>query len=137
MQAATALCDRQPPCQGAGTPATGTVAPTGGRASPGRQPLAGWPLPAGPCGLAIADRARRWPPLAGSCPCGRPPFAGGLAVADHPLQVARPWPAAPVGGLAVASHLCMQRACMWSPLPRRQRLLLLSIAATSAYNSST
>ncbi|RRT32438.1 hypothetical protein B296_00042430, partial [Ensete ventricosum] len=73
------------------------------------------------CGLAAVDRA-----------CGWLPIAGGLVAVDRPLQVARPWSAAPARGLAVASHLCMQTACMWPPLPRRQRLLSLPIAATSA-----
>ncbi|RRT32080.1 hypothetical protein B296_00056630 [Ensete ventricosum] len=51
----------------------------------------------------------------GCCPCGRSPLAGGLAAIGRPLQVARPWPVAPAGGLAVASHLCMQTTYMWSP----------------------
>ncbi|RWW37319.1 hypothetical protein BHE74_00057588, partial [Ensete ventricosum] len=42
-----------------------------------------------------------------------PLYRGALATAGHPLQVA----------MAVASHLCMQTACMWPPLPRWQRLL--------------
>ncbi|RZS21124.1 hypothetical protein BHM03_00053714, partial [Ensete ventricosum] len=57
-----------------------------------------------PYGLVAADRARGWPPLAGCCPYGRPPLAGGLAAAgrpfargalvaaSRPLQVARPLP---------------------------------------------
>ncbi|RWW08283.1 hypothetical protein BHE74_00011879, partial [Ensete ventricosum] len=101
-QATAALYGRQSPCQGAANPA--------------------------------GDRAvRRQQPLAGCSPCERlPPCMGPLAVADRPLQVARPWPTSPAGGLAVANHLCMQTACMWLPLPHRQCLLLLSIATTRA-----
>ncbi|RRT38238.1 hypothetical protein B296_00054235 [Ensete ventricosum] len=101
MQAATALCGRQLPCQEVATAA-------GGRAGRERQPLVGWP-----------------------------PLARCLEVASCPLQVARPWSAAPAGGLAVASHLCMQTTCIWLPLLRRQRLLSLPIGTTSAYNNST
>ncbi|RZR88109.1 hypothetical protein BHM03_00015630, partial [Ensete ventricosum] len=133
-QAAVALCGRQPHCQGAATPTTGAAAPVGGRAGRERQPLASWPLPIGPsgltvagrpCGLAAVGRARRWPPL-----------AGGLAVAGSPLQVARPWSAALVGGLTVASHLCMQTTCMWPPLPHRQRLLSLQQARRTVLRDS-
>ncbi|RRT38242.1 hypothetical protein B296_00040854, partial [Ensete ventricosum] len=68
------------------------------------------------------------------CPQASPlAGAAGLAAIDRPLQLARPWLATPTGGLAMANHLCMQTTCMWLPLPRRQRLLSLPIAATSAW----
>ncbi|RZR93539.1 hypothetical protein BHM03_00022048 [Ensete ventricosum] len=51
--ATTALARRQPPCQGAATPAADTVAPTSDRAGRGWQPLAG-ALQATPL------RASRW-----------------------------------------------------------------------------
>ncbi|RRT70031.1 hypothetical protein B296_00014009, partial [Ensete ventricosum] len=54
------------------------------------------------------------------------------ALCGRPLQVAKPWLVATTGALAVANHLCMQTACMWPPLPRRQCLLSLLIDATSA-----
>ncbi|RZR74625.1 hypothetical protein BHM03_00039599 [Ensete ventricosum] len=92
----------------------------------------GLPLSVGPCRLAVAGRALGWPPLVCCYPCGRPHLAGGLAVAGRPLQVVKPWLAATARGLAVASHLCMQTAWMWPPLPHRQRLLSLPITTTSA-----
>ncbi|RWW44303.1 hypothetical protein BHE74_00049948, partial [Ensete ventricosum] len=122
-QATTALCGRQPPCQWAATPATGVVAPAGGKAGRGRQPLVGWPL-------------------AGFYPCGWLPVAGSQAIADRPcrgsgrgqppLHVDNMHVVALAGGLAIAIHLCMQTPCMWSPLPCRQRLLSLPIVTTSA-----
>ncbi|RZS23349.1 hypothetical protein BHM03_00056264 [Ensete ventricosum] len=77
----------------------------------------GWLRVATHCGLTAGDR----PYGLAAVGCAR-----GLAAAPmggHTLQVAKPWPAARAGGLAVASHLCMQTACMWPPLPRRQCLL--------------
>ncbi|RWV85699.1 hypothetical protein GW17_00052489, partial [Ensete ventricosum] len=71
------------------------------------------------------------PAQAATALCDWQPLARGLAVAGRPLLVARPWSAIPAGGLALASHLCMQTTCMWPPLHRRQRLLSLPIAATS------
>ncbi|RWW14587.1 hypothetical protein BHE74_00033394 [Ensete ventricosum] len=60
-QATTALARRQPPCQGAATPAADTVAPTSDRAGRGWQPLAG-ALQATPL---RASRCKRLLPLAG------------------------------------------------------------------------
>ncbi|RRT33692.1 hypothetical protein B296_00048573, partial [Ensete ventricosum] len=59
--------------------------------------------------------------------------AGGRASRSRPCpRVAAPCGRTPLaGGLAVANHLYIQIACMWPPLPRRQRLLSLPIAATS------
>ncbi|RZR83006.1 hypothetical protein BHM03_00009549, partial [Ensete ventricosum] len=47
-QAAIALSGRQPPCQGAATPAIGATAPAGGKAGRSRPPLRvgrSWPCP--------------------------------------------------------------------------------------------
>ncbi|RWV83594.1 hypothetical protein GW17_00054773 [Ensete ventricosum] len=77
----------------------------------------GWPLAVAPAGWPCPRVAA----FASCCPCGRSPLAGGLAVA-----------ATPTGGLAMASHLCMHTSCMWPPLPYRQRLFSLPIAAISA-----
>ncbi|RZS20573.1 hypothetical protein BHM03_00053106 [Ensete ventricosum] len=97
----------------------------------GRPPLRTVSPPLLAVGLAAAGSARGWLPLTGCCPCGRPPLAGGLAAVGRSLQVTRLSLAAPTGGLAVASHLYMQTACIWLPLPRMQRRLSLLIAATS------
>ncbi|RWW62893.1 hypothetical protein BHE74_00029955, partial [Ensete ventricosum] len=85
-QAALALCGRQSPCQRVATLATGGAALlVVGLAAAGR-----------PYWLAVAGRARGWPPLTGYCPCGRSPLCrGALAVTGRPLQVARPGPVAP------------------------------------------
>ncbi|RZS22617.1 hypothetical protein BHM03_00055419, partial [Ensete ventricosum] len=93
-QAPTALCGRQLPCQGAATPATGVVAPVGGKAGRGRQPLAGWSLAAAP--LASVSRA--------AAPCG-------LAIPVVPAG------AAPAGrGLAMGGRPCMGAGRGWLPL---------------------
>ncbi|RWW40024.1 hypothetical protein BHE74_00054614 [Ensete ventricosum] len=63
-------------------------------------------LPVGdlPAGAAPADDHS----LAGCCPCGWPPLAGGaLAASSRPLQPAWPWVASPTWGLAVASRPSM------------------------------
>ncbi|RWV80212.1 hypothetical protein GW17_00058553 [Ensete ventricosum] len=95
---------------------------------PAPPPLLAAGLDAGgnPCRLALTG----WPMAA--VPVGGHPLRAAARAGGRPLQVARPWPTAPIGGLAVASHLCMQTACMWPPLPRRQCLLSLPIAATRA-----
>ncbi|RWW32831.1 hypothetical protein GW17_00002475, partial [Ensete ventricosum] len=100
-----------------------------------------------------SPRRRRCPCVGGGCPLLPPcqgaatiatgatapagsragrPLRAATPVGNRSLQVARPWLAAPTGGLAVASNLYIQTTCMWPPLPRRQRLLSLSIATTSA-----
>ncbi|RWW12376.1 hypothetical protein GW17_00023958 [Ensete ventricosum] len=58
-------CDRQSPCQGAATPTAGAAAPTGG----------------------IPLRARRGQPLAGCCPCGRPPLAGRSYIPKFQIRI--------------------------------------------------
>ncbi|RZS26627.1 hypothetical protein BHM03_00059989, partial [Ensete ventricosum] len=113
-----------PPCQGAAIPTVGAVAPTGGRAGLGRQPLVGalQPTPfvsatlqAGvptggyrPYGLAVVGCAHRRRPV-GCCPRERRrlpfraaaptsgaglPYGLALAAADRPLA----------GGLAVGGR---------------------------------
>ncbi|RWV97147.1 hypothetical protein GW17_00040084 [Ensete ventricosum] len=89
------------------------------------QPLAGWPSTVVPCGrvagsrpygLAAADRAHRWPPLASCCPCGRPPLAGGrhppcrgaLVAIDRPYRGGWPWPTAPLQGALVTAGCPLQ-----------------------------
>ncbi|RWV97400.1 hypothetical protein GW17_00039811 [Ensete ventricosum] len=74
MQAAAALCGRQPPCQGAATLATGAAAPAGGRAGRSRSCPRATATPVG-------DR-----PLQGGLGCSPPPLAGGLAAADRPCK---------------------------------------------------
>ncbi|RWW35636.1 hypothetical protein BHE74_00059408, partial [Ensete ventricosum] len=95
-QVATALCDRQPPCQGAATPAAGTASPTSDRAVRDSNPLrvARWRLPlwAGrtrPCPW-VAAPCRLLPPRA-AAPCrgpchSRSPLASSQAMADHPCR---------------------------------------------------
>ncbi|RZR96918.1 hypothetical protein BHM03_00026023 [Ensete ventricosum] len=57
-----------------------------------------------PCVLALAASSR---PLAQGLSCNRTPLCKGpWPQSADPLQVARSWLAAPVGGLAVASHPC-------------------------------
>ncbi|RWW67433.1 hypothetical protein BHE74_00025124, partial [Ensete ventricosum] len=84
----------------------------------GRQPpYQGVATPATGAAAPVGDRAGHGQqPLA-----SWPPLAGSQAMAG-----------APAGGLAMASHLFMQTTCMWPPLPRRKRLLSLSIATISA-----
>ncbi|RWW69883.1 hypothetical protein BHE74_00022478 [Ensete ventricosum] len=77
----------------------------------------GWLRVATHCGLTAGDRPY------GLAAVGCAPGLAAAPMGGHTLQVAKPWPAARAGGLAVASHLCMQTACMWPPLPRRQCLL--------------
>ncbi|RWV78254.1 hypothetical protein GW17_00060805 [Ensete ventricosum] len=89
----------------------------GNRPRNGRPPLRSAPRPLQVAGLAVAGRACGWLPLASCCPFGQPRLVGHLVAVGRPLQVARPWPTAPAGGLAMASHLCMQTACMWPPYP--------------------
>ncbi|RZS09949.1 hypothetical protein BHM03_00041089, partial [Ensete ventricosum] len=79
-----AHCGRQPPCQGAATPAVGAAAPAGDsplRVGRWRPSLAGAPLAAAPCGLL---------PLRATAPCRWPaaPLQGTLAAASCPLQPA-------------------------------------------------
>ncbi|RZR96126.1 hypothetical protein BHM03_00025094, partial [Ensete ventricosum] len=97
-QAAAALCGRQPPRQGAATPATGVAAPAGGRAGRGRKPLAGWPLPAGPCGLAATGwhlRAGRYRLALAGWPLATAPLQ---ARRGQPPLTAWPRPVVPAGG---------------------------------------
>ncbi|RWW37465.1 hypothetical protein BHE74_00057409, partial [Ensete ventricosum] len=100
-QGAVALARRQPPCQGAATPATGAAAPVGGRplrAGHWRPPLVSCRLWAtasmgdSPYGLALAASSR--------------PLVGGLGHSRLPLQSAWPWVAAPTTGLVMAGHPC-------------------------------
>ncbi|RWV88918.1 hypothetical protein GW17_00048961, partial [Ensete ventricosum] len=99
-QGAATLARRQPPCQGAATPAAGAAAPVGGKplwAGHWRRPLVSCRLRAtasmgdSPYGLALAASNR--------------PLAGGLGHSRLPLQSAWPW-VAPTTGLAMASHPC-------------------------------
>ncbi|RWV99236.1 hypothetical protein BHE74_00015495 [Ensete ventricosum] len=108
------------------------------------------PLPAGylPASINLQSATLEWlplrscrgraPPFQAGSGCSRPPLCKGpWPQQAAPLQVAMPWPVAPVGSLAMANHLCMQTACRWPPLTHRQHLLSLPIAATNAHNSST
>ncbi|RZS22276.1 hypothetical protein BHM03_00055017, partial [Ensete ventricosum] len=129
-QALTALYNWQPPCQGATTPTASVVALAGDKAH--SRPCPGVAAPSGllplrattNCrgkGCPRAGRSRSCPrvaALAGLLPLRAvahcrgpgsqlPPCRRALAAIGHPLQVARPWPTAPIGSLAMASHLCM------------------------------
>ncbi|RWW15581.1 hypothetical protein GW17_00020570 [Ensete ventricosum] len=56
----------------------------GSRPTKGQPSLRLAPLLA--AGLAAAGRARGWLPLAGCCPCGRPPLASSQAMAGRPCR---------------------------------------------------
>ncbi|RWV89066.1 hypothetical protein GW17_00048805 [Ensete ventricosum] len=99
------------------------------------------PLWAAPCGCAVgsllrAGRARGWPPLAGCCPYGWLPLAGGR----QPLA-GGPWlqSAAPAGGLAVASRP-LKGGLGGNRLPlaaSHGQPLILAVLAANALNNST
>ncbi|RWV81837.1 hypothetical protein GW17_00056707, partial [Ensete ventricosum] len=153
----TLLRHRRCPCVRGGTTQCGrpppllAVAPcglvAGGRPLRVRreQPLAGWPLAIVPCGRAAANRlcrltaagrARGWPPLAGCCPCGRPPLAGGRQPPCRGAlaETGRPW-----GGLVMASHP-LAGGLGRSRLPltaSHGQPLLLVVLAVNALNDST
>ncbi|RWW42658.1 hypothetical protein BHE74_00051771, partial [Ensete ventricosum] len=153
-QAATALAHQQPPLRPAPLPratppwalpllATALAGDASTHRLPSyEQPFASrWQQPLQPdrgrllplAGVELQSATiERSPPRSGRgralalATTGRP-FAGGLGHSRHPLA----------SGQAVASHLCMQTSCRWSPLARRQHLLLLPNDATNVSNSST